>query len=186
MYQVPNAQLPLTVGNYYLINWDGKEYECKAYEATVLGNACVIFGNLALALDGAENTGEPFIGGNFIDLNIWGFMSEGTEHVVEIKELSVTFHKLNKDYLPDNVDNKVYYVEFITNDIFESVTTNDTVDNVFSKLNEGYTIIAKISNSGTYYKMAMMLPLVYSVHIPASNITALLFRGISDSSNTIC
>lgn len=50
----------ITVGNTYTVIWDGKYYECVAKEYTD-SLTFVVLGNLSIAVETEENTGEPFV-----------------------------------------------------------------------------------------------------------------------------
>ena len=95
-YDIP---LPtFTEGKTYKILWDGVEYNCTAYIASVAGTPCI--GNDVLAM-GAGNTGgngEPFGMLIFKGMNIIGADVAGT-HTVGLA--STIIHKIPSEYLPE-------------------------------------------------------------------------------------
>lgn len=52
------ANFDIVIGNKYKVTFDGVEYVCEAFMATMAGMSAPAFGNTAVA--GGANTGEPF------------------------------------------------------------------------------------------------------------------------------
>lgn len=52
------ADFDIVIGNKYKVTFDGVEYVCEAFMATMAGMSAPAFGNTVVA--GGENTGEPF------------------------------------------------------------------------------------------------------------------------------
>lgn len=56
------AEMPLVIGEPYIVNWDGVEYECVAIEMTMNGSVLPYLGNPLIAVGGEDN-GLPFVVG---------------------------------------------------------------------------------------------------------------------------
>ena len=95
----------LIIGETYKVIWDEIEYNCKAFEfegMSVIGNVFIVGGN---------NTGEPFFvatGTAYYDTaeggNMWVAFGGQGEHVFSIYKKGGIVHKLDKKYLPEDID----------------------------------------------------------------------------------
>lgn len=56
------AEMPLVIGEPYIVHWDGVEYECVAIEMTMNGAVLPYLGNPLIAVGGEDN-GLPFVVG---------------------------------------------------------------------------------------------------------------------------
>ena len=91
------------IGQVYAVVWDEKLYECIAYE--VVGDICnICIGNLNIADDRENNTGEPFFY-YYRDNDDYGlYVRSAGVHTIEISTIKVV--KLDKKYLPDTIATK--------------------------------------------------------------------------------
>lgn len=95
----------LIIGETYKVIWDEIEYNCQAFEVngmSVIGNSIPMGGN---------DTGEPFFvatGITYYDTaesdNMCIIFGEQGEHVFSIYKKGEVVHKLDKKYLPEDID----------------------------------------------------------------------------------
>ena len=99
----PAKPFEIVVGQTYLINWDGTDYEC----------ICVKFSNIPclgnLSILGADNdTGEPFVytGGRFITLDT------SASHTISVKTTEEIVTPMAAEFLPaDTKNTTVFYIQ---------------------------------------------------------------------------
>lgn len=95
----------LTVGESYIVNWDGAEYTCVAQDTSAVLPDTVAMGNFSNF--GFPDTGEPFIiGSNVNQYGTWGIFIPLTDtddtgsHSVSISKPPIV-KTLDEKYLPD-------------------------------------------------------------------------------------
>ena len=125
------------IGQVYTVVWDEKLYECIAYE--FVGDICI--GNLNIADDGENNTGEPFFC-YYRDNDDYGLcVRSAGAHTIEISTIKVV--KLDKKYLPDTIADK--------SDVEVAQTTADnakiTANNAQTAANKAQTTADKAQNT---------------------------------------
>lgn len=122
----------IKVDKTYIITYGGTDYECTAY--TNDGSVCL--GN-ATRIGGENDTGEPFsiecltaTSGFFYKNNT----ASGTETVViKTKATETVYHKLPKEYLPDDIGGSETII-FETMD-FMTATCNKTFEECLTAIN---------------------------------------------------
>ena len=95
----------IVVGKTYIVYWNGALYECAAYTS----NGEVFLGNGTLmSVTGAEHTGEPFCINLFDKTMAYVAKSTDSSETVSLKITptgKVIYHKIDKNYLPDDYGN---------------------------------------------------------------------------------
>lgn len=88
--------LPFVAGNTYVVTWDGKDYECEAVNATMMGVPIIGVGNLAMA--GGEDNGLPF---GIVTVPSYGFSAYGakTAGTYTFSIFETTIEKIESKYL---------------------------------------------------------------------------------------
>jgi hypothetical protein len=87
-----------TEGETYHVSWDGTEYTCVG--SIFFGTP--YFGNLYLADDSLEDTGEPFLL-LYQGRSVVGTKDTSTgEHTIGIKQYAVPINKINEKYIPNS------------------------------------------------------------------------------------
>lgn len=93
-------------GDKYFVYWNGKRYKCigEAHGKDANGNPAVYIGNYAKLTDEGD-TGEPFalvsiLGGEIVAVHP---MDETTELTLKVTAANKIYHKLPKEYLPDDI-----------------------------------------------------------------------------------
>ena len=96
---VPTWIDSLVVGETYIIEWDGIQYECVASGGTGKYSDDLNIGNLSIRNDGVD-TGEPFLITTFTtsDATIYTLESDAS-HLVGVCEMSLV--KIDPKYLPE-------------------------------------------------------------------------------------
>lgn len=93
-------------GDKYFVYWNGKRYQCvgEAHGKDVDGNPAVYLGNYA-KLVGEGDTGEPFALTSIMRGEIVAVqpMDETTELTLKVTAANKIYHKLPKEYLPDDI-----------------------------------------------------------------------------------
>ena len=99
------SELPtyeLAIGDTYIVNWDGIDYECIAQDASALMSGTVALGNLANF--GLSGNNEPFVIGVIAGLGAQYFSLTDTEaggsHDVRIYQEAIIQKKLDPKYIP--------------------------------------------------------------------------------------
>jgi hypothetical protein len=91
----------LVEGTTYLVNWDGKEYECVAvaigFFAPTIGNSAIIGGP-------DSGNGEPFFFGFSMSLGSAIGVTEAGTHVFSITAVQKTLKPLDAKFLPDGIE----------------------------------------------------------------------------------
>lgn len=133
-------------GKTYIVTWKGTEYTCTAFKPTT----SVILGNHAL-VEGGTDTGEPFgievlsEDSSFITKN--SSTAETISLKIESAPTEDVYHKLPKEYLPDNVGG-VEPIIFTTMD-FMTVTCNKTYEECLTAFNNFNTnVVLSIGGAG--------------------------------------
>lgn len=119
----------IIVGNTYVVNWSGTEYECAAFKS-----GSIMLGNAAL-LSSGDDTGEPFCIELFTATT--SYVVKATEDA-ETVNLSVNqpekivYHTIDPGYLPDGIGggasswndltDKPFYTEYGEVEIFPETT----------------------------------------------------------------
>lgn len=86
-----------TEGETYHVSWDGTEYTCVG---SIL-ESIPYFGNLSIADNSLENTGEPFIL-MYQGQSVVGTTDTSTEHTIGIKQSVAQINQIDKKYIPDD------------------------------------------------------------------------------------
>lgn len=139
----------IVVGNKYTVTFDGVEYECEAFIASMEGMSAPAFGNAAVA--GGEDTGEPFaifkMAGDNIVANIIFF--DMNPHTVRVEgEVAVP---IPAQY----VSNALPYYINVEAETFSDVQTStkytctDTVANVEAAFASGKDVRVKLTVTGS-------------------------------------
>lgn len=90
----------LETGKTYRVTWNGKAYDCVAYRT-----GDTLLGNLALMYAG-DDTGEPFCLEKFSSNGSTVIKNSETAETVTLKveiPAEVIYHKIPKEYLPDDI-----------------------------------------------------------------------------------
>lgn len=95
----------LVVGDTYIVTWNGVEYECVCKKNK---SSDAYLGNGFLGANGGEDTGEPFVvnpySGGTKYYNIYKKTSTTETIRVKVRRKPVfLYHKLAKEYLPDDI-----------------------------------------------------------------------------------
>ena len=104
--------IDFVVGQTYIVNWDGTEYECVCIGdgiSTMLGNQSI--------MGHGDNTGEPFI---FLpnEGNMVVTLDTSASHTISIKKTEETVTPMAEEFLPNILD--------IDSIIMKSSTTGST------------------------------------------------------------
>lgn len=107
MCSVAPAVFTVTVGEEYIVIWDGEKYTCTAVDFSALSPGAVAFGNMSIIGAGAD-TGEPFGfayvpasgEGAVYDSNVCVTASEETSHTVRIYQTTPASYKIKEEYMP--------------------------------------------------------------------------------------
>lgn len=103
--QVPDFGIEKEKQYSLRIMWDGVPYDRTVL---VLGDYAYIFGNLALAGEGNNDTGEPFLismgqvtgGDDTYEVDFSFIANSAGEHSISIAEVSEITHPISSDFLP--------------------------------------------------------------------------------------
>ena len=99
----PTEPFEIVVGQTYLVNWDGTDYECICVKFSNI--PCL--GNLSILSADNNDTGEPFIytGGRFITLDT------SERHTISVKTTEEIVTPMAEEFLPANTKNTtVFYI----------------------------------------------------------------------------
>lgn len=105
MGQLTAAQ-PLEVGQEYVINLDGVQYNAMCKEINLDGMALSYLGNLVAPFpDSGIDTGEPFFIAPMDSNTELGIMvnSDVTEHAVSVVRTISEVYKIDEKYIPDTI-----------------------------------------------------------------------------------
>ena len=96
----PAEPFAIVVGQTYIVNWDGADYECICVEY----NTIPCLGNLSI-LGAADDTGEPFVytGGRFITLDT------SASHTISVKTTEEIVTPMAAEFLPANTKNTTIF-----------------------------------------------------------------------------
>ena len=86
-------------GETYSVYWDGTEYVCVC---TLFEEGFLYLGNLRIAGDGVDDTGEPFlfvVPGQCI---VYTLDNSTDKHLIGIKQILPQINQINKKYIPDD------------------------------------------------------------------------------------
>lgn len=90
----PADPVEIVVGQTYIVNWDGAEYECICFEF----NNIPCLGNMSVVGAG-DDTGEPFVyasaSGNFVTIDA------SESHTISIKTTEETITPMAEEFLPN-------------------------------------------------------------------------------------
>ena len=96
----PAEPFAIVVGQTYIVNWDGADYECICVEYSTI--PCL--GNLSI-LGAADDTGEPFVytGGRFITIDT------SASHTISVKTTREIVTPMAAEFLPANTKNTTIF-----------------------------------------------------------------------------
>ena len=127
--------LGIVVGQTYIVNWDGTEYECVG----AVFNSIPIFGNLSVAGMG-DDTGEPFLYIDNINNSTFQFVTLDTSasHTISVKKTAETIIPMAEEFLPASVGTAalIYY-----NSDDNSFSSDLTYDELYEKLLGGKQVV---------------------------------------------
>ena len=95
--RLPENFIPIE-GETYHVSWDGTEYTCVC---GLLGGVALYFGNLSIAGEGLDDTGEPFLVVNGEGCLIYT-KDTLTEHTIVIKQSAAQINQIDKKYIPNS------------------------------------------------------------------------------------
>lgn len=92
--------IPMMVGETYIVNWNGVEYQCVAQDAAVIAAGAVAVGDGTLL--NMSGNGEPFIIGSIAGQGTMIYAWDGSsEATFSIKGKSLSLNKLDPRCMPD-------------------------------------------------------------------------------------
>jgi hypothetical protein len=177
---VPMGQLSnfdIVVGNKYKVIFDGVEYICEAFIASMAGMSAPAFGNTAVA--GGANTGEPFaifkMAGDewataiFFDMN---------PHTVQVFAETVT--PIPQKYLENA---SPYYIEISgTGAQGNPYVCNDTTENVRNIYQRSRQLYVRNSFAGDGISVDTLIPLVTLTEENGLRIYRFFAQGLTSAS----
>lgn len=102
--------ISLVDGGSYVVNWNGVDYTCTAQLFDAGGESATVIGNVGLAMDTGEDTGEPFViiyqeAMASMGISLFVVPLDGSEQVTLWLSGSTPeiIHKLDPKFLPDGV-----------------------------------------------------------------------------------
>jgi hypothetical protein len=101
-YTADVSKYSLTIGETYIVNWDGTDWTCIAQDASVLMDSCVALGDLSdFTLSG---NGEPFVIGvvNGVGVQYFSLRDKeaGGSHDIRIYQETTLSKQIDKKYIP--------------------------------------------------------------------------------------
>ena len=102
-------ELEIVVGQTYIVNWDGTEYECVCSNFT---NNARLLGNVSITGTG-DDTGEPFICQYIINqaTSQFGTLDTSASHTIGVKRIEETVTPMAEEFLPATSKNTtVFYI----------------------------------------------------------------------------
>ena len=89
-----NEAFEIVEGQTYNVNWDGTDYECVCvnYRSSILA-----FGNLSIAFNRADNTGEPFL---YIYTGTFTTHETAASHTISVKTAWEVITPMANEFLP--------------------------------------------------------------------------------------
>ena len=87
---ITNA-LDIVVGQTYMVNWDGTEYECVCYAF----NEMLVLGNASIMAPG-DDTGEPFVYGD----KMFATLDTSASHTISVKTTGEIFTPMAEEFIP--------------------------------------------------------------------------------------
>ena len=139
--------LGIVVGQTYIVNWDGTEYECVG----AVFQSLHILGNLSVAGMG-DDTGEPFLCVDNIKNSIFRFFTLDTSasHTIGVKTTGEIVTPMAEEFLPSSVTAVIESAVTKKNPVFtgsfsQNRKNNTTVGNY--SFAEGYETTASGSSS---------------------------------------
>ena len=168
------SPIGLKAGNTYIVNWNGTDYECVAFEVDLYGDGSVLFvclGNASAGGSGMEDTGEPFlmqeVPAEFAaEMGAYG-VAASIDYMgnipFSIKGEDATIHKLDPRCLPDSVGN-LYTADFdviVASDDSISATAKQSFAEVYAKANDPNTFVRGFMKLKFYDMYAGMKPLYF-------------------------
>lgn len=129
------TKLGFVAGETYKVIWNGVEYECEAFEATMLDETGIGIGN-KMAI-GGDNTGEPFVIGDIANQSYGAVIdltaSEIGTATFGVSQFREVVTKIPDKYLPEQKKN----LSEFNNDLYGTFEVTETIyENLsFSKSN---------------------------------------------------
>lgn len=103
---LPNP-FEISVGQTYIVNWDGTEYECVCFALT---DNVYRFGNMSILNDG-DDTGEPFLYRYKISKQEGFFetLDTSASHTISVKTIEEIVTPMAEEFLPANTKNTTVF-----------------------------------------------------------------------------
>ena len=128
----------LTVGETYIINWNGTEYESEAFSYTENSISAVMLGNINIADPTLTDTGAPFVlvyAPDFVSSTFPGATAvvvtrdDSETATMSIVKRNEIVHPLDEKYIPDSIKDDINAVQEEVNSLSEAIADKATLEN---------------------------------------------------------